>query len=85
MAIASSSSAARYIYAASGRGAPGVGLASLAAFMVALDGLVVTTAPGTIRLGLGAHRSHSMESTMNAFTLSRASPGRVRHRRARRS
>jgi EmrB/QacA subfamily drug resistance transporter len=44
-------------------------LASLGAFMVALDALVVTTALGTIRVDLGASVAQ-LEWTVNAFTLS---------------
>jgi EmrB/QacA subfamily drug resistance transporter len=46
-----------------------LGLASVGAFMVALDGLVVTTALGTIRLDLDASVAQ-LEWTINAFTLS---------------
>src|SRR4051812_14821602 len=46
-----------------------LGLASAGSFMVALDGLVVTTALSTIRLDL--HTSIAeLEWTINAFTLS---------------
>src|SRR5207248_4805794 len=44
-------------------------LTSIASFMVALDGLVVSTALSTIRLNLGAS-IETLEWTVNAYNLS---------------
>src|SRR5260221_247615 len=53
-------------------------LTSVASFMVALDGLVVTTALSTIRVDLGASLE-ALEWTVNAYLLSIALvPGRIR-------
>src|ERR687895_408850 len=46
----------------------GLGLASLASFMMALDSLVVTTALSTIRQDLAAS-IESLEWTVNAYNL----------------
>ena len=59
------------MHASNDPGRPGwvLALAAIASFMVALDALVVTTALGSIRHGLGASLA-ALEWTVNAYNLS---------------